>query len=131
MKNITIAGNSLVVTSDLTLAEIQTAEKYRPNALKLVDEKTDDTLFRVGAELGADDIDDFGVIFGGVSNDESKRATITLPLPAVVEDKKAYVEEIYGVALAKLGKVEAQAATALEGIKAERDGVANKIEIKA
>ncbi|MCL2285842.1 MAG: hypothetical protein FWC32_05685 [Firmicutes bacterium] len=64
MAKVTIAGNSYVVTSAVSMADLETIKKYRPSALTITDPETKETLFRVG--IGANSINDYGVSFGGV-----------------------------------------------------------------
>jgi hypothetical protein len=127
MAKTTIAGNSFVITSDIAMLDLETVQKYRPSALALVDEETKETYFKVG--IGASSANDHGISFGGVTNDDKKLATATLPIPADVEDAKEYVFDKAGLALANLGKVEAGIATALKDIKAERDKIAANIQV--
>jgi hypothetical protein len=76
MANITIAGNSYVIASDVAMADLEAVKKYRSSALTLVDEETKEAYFKVG--LGSSSLSDHGVSFGGTSNDEEKVATAQL-----------------------------------------------------
>jgi len=125
MANITIAGNSFVVASDVAMKDLETVKKYRPSALTLVDEETKEAYFKVG--VGSNSLSDHGISFGGVSNDEEKVATATLCIPADVEDVKEYVLDKAGLAISNLNKVEKGIAAALEEIKADRDAIAERI----
>jgi hypothetical protein len=127
MANITVVGNSYVVTSDIPAADLERVKKYRPSALTLVDEETKETYFRVGVSSGASSLNDNGINFGGVTNDEEKLATATLSIPSDVEDVKAYVLDKAGVAISNLDKVESGITTALEDIKQEHDSIAERI----
>ena len=127
MANITIAGNSYVVTSDISAADLLTVKKYRPSALALVDEDTKETYFRVGATPGTSFLNDNGINFGGVTNDDEKLATATLPIPTDVEDVKEYVLDKVGLAITQLDKVQANVKTALEDILVERDAISERI----
>ena len=127
MAKVTIAGNSYVITSAVSMADLETVKKYRPAALAITDPETKETLFKVG--VGSDSVSNYGISFGGVSNDEIKLATATLCIPADVEDAKAYVLDKAGLAIANLNKVEAGIAEALEEIKAERDVIAANIKV--
>ena len=125
MANVTIAGNSFVIASDVSMKDLEAVKKYRPSALVLVDEETKEAYFKVG--LGSNSLSDYGVSFGGVSNDEDKVATATLSIPSDVEDAKEYVLDKAGLALVNLAKIEKGVAAALEEIKAERDAIAERI----
>ena len=127
MAKVTIAGNSYVITSAVSMADLETVKKYRPSALAITDPETKETLFKVG--LGSNSISDYGVCFGGVSNDEAKLATATLPIPTDVEDAKEFILDIAGLAIANLNKVEAGIEEALEEIRTERDAIAQNIRV--
>ena len=127
MAKVTIAGNSYVITSAISMTDLEVVKKYRPSALAITDPETKETLFRVGT--GSNSVNDYGVSFGGVSNDDGKLATATLSIPSDVEDAKEYVLDKAGLAIANLNKVEAGIAEALEEIKAERDAIAGNIKV--
>jgi len=48
MAKVTIAGNSYVITSGVSMADLETVKKYRPSALAITDPETKETLFKVG-----------------------------------------------------------------------------------
>ena len=127
MAKVTIAGNSYVITSAVSMADLETVKKYRSSALAITDPETKETLFRVG--IGTSSLNDYGISFGGVSNDDKKLATATLPIPADVEDAKAYVLEKAGLALVNLEKVEGEIAETLGDIATERDSIAESITV--
>ena len=89
--------------------------------------ETKEPLFRVG--IGTSSLNDFGVSFGGVTNDEAKLATATLPIPSDVEDAKEYVLDLAGLAIANLNKVEAGIANALVEINEERAAISESITV--
>ena len=127
MAKVTIAGNSYVVTSAVSMADLETVKKYRPSALAITDPETKETLFKLG--LGSNSISDYGICFGGVSNDEAKLATSTLSIPHGTEDAKDFILDKAGLAIANLNKVEAGIAEALDEIKAERDAIVGSIKV--
>ena len=127
MAKVTIAGNSYVITSAVSMADLETVKKYRPSALAITDPETKEPLFKVG--IGSSSANDHSVSFGGVSNDEAKLATATLPIPSDVEDAKEYVLDKAGVALANLKKVEEGITAALKDIKTERETIAANIKV--
>ena len=128
MAKVTIAGNSYVITSDVAMADLEAVKKHRPSALTLVDEETKEPYFKVGIG-GSSAANDHGIGFGGVTNDEEKLATATLPIPSDVEDAKEYVLDKAGLAIANLNKVEEGIADALDEIRAERDAIAENIKV--
>lgn len=127
MAKVTIAGSSYVITSAVTMADLETVRKCRPTALALTDPETKETLFKVG--IGPNSMTGYGVSFGGVSNDAGKLATATLPIPSDIEDAKEYVIDRAGLALANLNKVEAGITAALVEIRAERAAIAENITV--
>ena len=127
MAKVTIAGNSYVITSAISMADLETVKKYRPAALAITNKETKETTFKAG--VGSNSVNDYGVSFGGVSNGEEKLATATLSIPSDVEDVKEYVLDKAGLALANLNKVEAGIAVALDEIKAERNAIAENIKV--
>jgi hypothetical protein len=127
MAKVTIAGNSYVITSTVAMADLEKVKKYRPSALAITDPETKEPLFKVG--IGSNSVTDHGVCFCGVSNDEAKLATATLPIPNDVDDAKEYVLDKAGLALANLNKVETVITEALEGIRAERNAIAENIKV--
>ena len=127
MAKVTIAGNSYVITSAVSMADLETVGKHRPSTLAITDPETKETLFRVG--VGSNGANDHGVSFGGVSNDEAKLATATLSIPHDVEDAKEYVLDKTGVALVNLEKVEGGIAEVLADIRAERNSIAESITV--
>jgi hypothetical protein len=82
------------------MADLETVKKYRPSALAITDPETKETLFKVG--IGSSSVSDYGVSFGGVSNDDAKHATATMPIPSDVEDAKEYVLDKAGFALGRI-----------------------------
>jgi hypothetical protein len=132
MAKVTIAGNIYVVTSDVAMADLETAKKYRPSALTLTDEETKETYFKVGVGTGTSSLNDHGISFGGVTNDDKKLATATLPIPGEAIDNqsaKEYVLDKAGLALNNLKKVEEGITAALKDIKAERENIATNIKV--
>jgi len=127
MAKTTIAGQSYVITSSVTMEDLQTIKKYRPSALSITDPETKETLFKVG--IGANSVNDFGISFGGVSNDDEKLATATLPIPVDVNDAKEYVLDKAGLALANLKAIEAEIAETLDDIRTERNAIAENIVV--
>jgi hypothetical protein len=127
MSKVTIAGSSYVITSAVSMADLETVRKYRPSALAITDPEAKETQFKVG--IGANNLTDYGINFGGVSNGDEKLATATLSIPADVEDAKEFVLDKAGLALVNLEKIEAEIAEVLEEIRTERNSIAESIKI--
>ena len=127
MAKITIAGSSYVVTSKVSLSDLELVKKHRPKALKIVDEESKEELFAVG--VGGNNINEHGVSFGGVSNDEHKLATVTMRIPTDVDDAAEYVADKIGSAMINLNRVEDCIAQTLEEIAAEWKKVTDNISV--
>jgi hypothetical protein len=127
MANVTIAGNSYCVASDIAMADWRKVAKYRPQAMTLTDEETKEAYFKVA--LGTSSLSDYGISFGGVSNDEEKVATCTLPIPTTETDAKEYVLDKAGVALSNLRKIEENISAVLGEIQEERDTLSESIMV--
>lgn len=127
MSKITIAGSSYVITSEVSMADLELVKKHRPKALKIVDEETKEEQFAIG--IGSNSINEYGISFGGVSNDEKKLATVTMPIPLEVEDAKEYVAEKAGTAVVNLNRIEAVIGEALEDIRVEHQKVRDNITV--
>lgn len=131
MAKITIAGDSIVITSGKPLETIKELEKYRPKALGLYE--TDDDgckveVFRVATGSNGI-INSNGAVFASVTHDEHKLASITMPLPAGVTDAAVYAAEKFGKAVTMLNKVEAQFADAIQAVEAEKTAIKQLITV--
>ena len=132
MAKITIAGDAVVITSTQTLENIKALEKYRPSALTLYEENENGkrvAVFKVGSTSGNGAAGTFGISFNGVTHDDQRLATVTLPAPAGAADIKDAVAEMYGAIVLALEKVEAQIADAVAAVAAEREAVKANITI--
>ena len=125
-----IVGGACVIESAATLESLKMLKKYRPNALKLHEEKggKKEEIFAVGLTNGAGSLNEFGVSFGSTPNAEGK-ATVTLMIPEGVTDPKKWAEERIGVAILHLKKVEEGFADAIEDVRAEKEAVAAAITV--
>lgn len=123
MAKITIVGDAIIVTSSKSLAALKTLEEYRPKALRLVE--TDENgkkeeIFRVETAAANGTINQYGATFASETHDAEKKATITIPLPAGVEDVKDYATKLVGKAVVRLNKIEAGIDAALAEVEAEK-----------
>ena len=134
MARITIAGDSIVITSSHTLEAIKKIEKYAPRSLKLYELNEDgkpEEVFAVASAKAAGSINQYGASFGSTTHDNAKLATITLPIPANVPDAVQYAAETYGRAVMLLNRVESQFGEALARIDAEMEAILDSISVTA
>lgn len=123
MAKITIAGDSIIVTSSKTLEALKTLEEHRPKALRLVETNDDgkkEEIFRVATTAGNGSINQYGASFASATHDAAKFATITMPIPAGTEDAVEYACKLVGRAVVLLNRVEAGIDEALSAVEAEK-----------
>lgn len=132
MAKIVIAGDAIVVTSSKSLKALKTLEEYHPNALRLVE--TDDNgkkveVFRVETAVSNGSINTNGATFASCTHDEAGLATITMPIPAGIENVVDYAAKTVGKAVVLLNKVEAGVDEALTKVEAEKAEVMANITV--
>lgn len=124
---VTIVGEAAVVTSALKLEDIKTAKKFRPDALKLVEDK-EITYMIDYTTRSSGSINNVGATFSDVTDAEG-HATITMCVTRE-GDMKEYVQDKIGLALLKLKKIEDNFAAALEGINADKAAIAALVDVQ-
>lgn len=130
MSKATVVGDALVITSELTLEDIKTAEKYGPDKLVLKGgEDGKEELFAICSCDGAGDINDYGAAFGRIARDGTGAACITMMLGKVGPDVQQYVADLVGPALIKLNKLEAQIVEAMPEIEAYKNAMLEAIQV--
>lgn len=131
MAKIIVAGQAVVVKSEVSLEELKEIKKYRPDALVLYkgegSEKEPD--FMIGFSSGAGTVGKYGVEFGSESHDDDKLATVTMIIPEDVEDVKGYVSDAIGAAVLKLNKLESSLPEVVSEIEREREEINGIITI--
>ena len=130
MKSI-IVGDSFVITSEFTLEQLKTVEKYRPSALQLKGgEDGKQTVYTVMTSNKPGDINNIGAIFGSEAHDGSGKATITINVDRFPgEDKREAITDAIGKGLASLKKIEENLAAVIEEISAEKAAVRESITL--
>ena len=125
MADVRIAGNTVVITSTVTLEQIKRLEKHRPEALEVRNAK-DEVTFRVGT--GSNSLNTFGASFNSATLDERKLALIQIEIPDGVTDAKTWFAETYGKALVLLKQVEAELNTAIRVVAGEINVIMRDIQ---
>lgn len=126
MAKILVAGDAIVITSVMTLEQITTLEKYRPNALCLFDDNKE-VIFKVGTSA-VPSAGKFGISFNSETKDGNKLACITIAAPDV-EDVVKFVADKYGLAIINLNKVEEQVGDALKSVSDQMAEVMKNITL--
>lgn len=128
MAKIVIAGQAVVVTSEMALEDIKTIKKYRPDALILKGgEDGKEPVFALG--IGEGRINSVGASFCEATRDEAKKATLTMIAGYDGDDIEDYVSDSIGAALMNLNKLEATLPTVLEEIAAEKATIKSNITV--
>ena len=132
MAKIRIAGESVVVTSDITLENYKMIAKYRPSKLVLKGgDDGKDPIFAVGVTSNPrGSINKVGAEFGSEAHDGTGRATITFDLPQTDGDVKEAVAEKVGAAIIYLNKLEETLPDVVNEIAAEKAAVLENISVQ-
>lgn len=114
-----IAGQAIVINSELKFEDIQKIKKYRPEALTLYEGDGIDRepVFMIGT--GEASINKYGVTFSGATRDDERKATLTITTNYAGDDIKGFVADELGGAIIKLGKLEEQLPAVLAEIDAQ------------
>lgn len=128
MAKIVIAGQAVVVTSEMALEDLKTIKKYRPDALILKGgEDGREPVFALG--IGEGRINAVGASFCEATRDEEKKATLTMTTDYDGEDIEGFVSDSIGTALTNLNKLEATLPAVLEEIAAEKASIKESITV--
>lgn len=121
---IKVLAGTVAIEVGFTPEQIKEICRYRPEAMKLKDEKGNSlfTVAKVSKENGS--INSIGAEFGN-AHSASGNAVIKLEATG---DVRQWIEEHIGVSILNLQKVEAQWASALDEIAAEKAAVLGTIE---
>lgn len=130
MAKIVIAGDAVVITSSMKLADIQTIQKYRPKELVLKGgEDGKEPIFAIGVTNGCGSINEVGASFGRASHDDEKFATITMVTEGVAGDVKEWVADRIGGAIINLNKLEEKLPAVLAQIEGQKAEVMSNITV--
>ena len=129
MAKIVIAGDAVVVKSDLKLEDIKTIAKYQPKALTLMGgEDNKEPIFALGATTGDGNINSVGASFGRA--DAEGKAYVTMVMQGVPTEKaKDWVADTLGAALMNLNALEAKLPEVLASVSTQRATVMENISV--
>lgn len=126
MANIIIAGNTAVVTSAFTKAQLEKLKKYNPQALCLKDEDGKKIVFMVDiATKGS--VSPMGIVFNAAAFDGTDKAVLSMEIPAGTANVEQWVMDNIGTSIIKLNALEAQLNGALEAVAADEAAVRDSI----
>lgn len=127
MAKIKLMGNQLALVSTLTLNQLETIKRRKPEALKLKDEKGEKTVFVVDTGI-APSISKYGVCFASQEVIGGKAIfSMEAPSDDAVEVRQ-YINENWGTIVFDLTKVEAQCTAAFRAIADEEAAIGTMIE---
>lgn len=130
MANIIITGDSVSVISTLSLEDIKTVEKYRPEALSLYEgEGKEKSLAFVVKAGSAPSMGAYGVSFTAETSEGKAVMTEIFSGQSAATIKDAVAEK-YGVGILNLRKLELTIPEVLEEIKAQREEIKSAIEVQ-
>ena len=130
MAKIVIAGEAVVVTSAMKLADLRKIAKYRPEALVLKGgEDGKEPIFKIGVTNGTGKINKYGAEFSAETHDDAKLATITLVVDGVDGDVREAVAEAIGVPVLNLNKIEETLPGVLAEIENEKATILGNITV--
>lgn len=130
MAKIVIAGDAVVITSAIKLADLAKVEKYRPDALILKGgEDGKEPIFRVGVTSGAGRINKYGAEFGAETRDDEKLATLTMFIDGIAGNAREAVAEAIGTSILNLNNVEEAIPMVIAEIDAEKDAILENITV--
>lgn len=127
---ITVAGQAVVITSSMTLDNIKTIGKYRPEKLQLKDAENKEVIFVISVSKGKGSINKYGAEFDSTTYNRDGKAVITLDMPAVNGSVEESVAEYVGAAILNLNKLEAQLPAVINEITAEKAAILANISVQ-
>ena len=108
--DIKILGTSATITSKIKFSDLEKLEDFAPEELTLKDEEKE-PIFRVS--IGPASINKNGIQFNNYNANGFAQCTIKLPGDMEQEDRSEFVQNIYGLSLYNLSKLEDQIETKL------------------
>lgn len=127
---ITVAGQAVVITSSMTLDNIKTIGKYRPEKLQLKDAENKEVIFVISVSKGKGSINKYGAEFDSTTYNRDGKAVITLDMPAVNGSVEESVAEYIGAAILNLNKLEAQLPAVINEITTEKAAILANISVQ-
>ena len=127
---ITVAGQAVVITSSMTLDDIKTIGKYRPEKLQLKDAENKEVIFVISVSKGKGSINKYGAEFDSTTYNRDGKAVITLDMPVVNGSVEESVAEYVGSAILNLNKLEAQLPAVINEITTEKAAILANISVQ-
>lgn len=127
-----ITGNAIVLNSTLSMEDLTLVQKYKSDALKVVDPESKETLFEVVPMDGGNGA--FGADAAYLAPGLDGKASVTITkIPSEVrgntEALKGYVADLIGGGKAYMEKLESELPGVAEAIKTERKAIMDGITV--
>lgn len=128
---VSIVGNAVVATSEMSLADLKTIKKYHPEALSLMGgENGKEKLFTIDvADTGCGVVGQYGIVFAEHTHDEAKKACVTMCMSGVQGDIREIVADTLGPAIRYMAELEKTLPEVLTKTKDEKDAVLAAIQV--
>jgi len=132
MAQLKVLGTAAVITSSVKLAQLKQLEKFKPNALKLVEEtKPGAATTKFIVKTGdMSSVNQYGIVFSNESVNGFATATIGIPSYIKPEDKADYATDTFGYAMLNLNELEAQIVEATDELAADFNAMSNSITVE-
>jgi len=128
MKSINIIGDLIIATSRLTVTDIATVVRNKPDALRVFDaDKVQ--VFAVSFNVGRPNLSKFGITFGGKSRCSNGYAMFTATIPNGTQDAKAFATDLFSPVAAHIEKIETQVSEAVAEIAKVRKKLTDTISV--
>ena len=124
-----IMGAAAVVVSGIKLEDWELAEKYAPEALKIMNGEGE-PVFKVETAKGTGSMNHYGVCWGAGYPTEEGFATVTILIDDEVENKKDAVMDVIGSALLDLAEIENRMPGILEEIREKTKKIGTRITVE-
>lgn len=119
-----VIENKMLIESGITIDDFDKVRRYAPEALVIVNEETKDEIFKV-TRSGKSNITDYAAIF----ERSGDKLVAWLDVCGKPDDMKEYIEEVYGMTLARIREVEVAVNHALKSVKDKIKTIEDSIEI--
>lgn len=132
MAKIKVVGDAAFITSAVSLEDLKTVRKYRPETLVLKDDEGE-PVFALSVKEGGDgSVGKYGITFTKEARDENGSAQITIccDFSGNSDEVRDKVVDLYGSALINLGRIEERIADAIDDINDERRAVERQVEVE-
>ena len=112
-----VMGCACVITSRLTVKQIENFKRYMPEMLVMVDEEGK-SVFTIDISHEAGCLEDDKAVYSSTKTPDGK-ATITVVIDPDAEDKVELVKKHFGVALLRLEEIEKGLLSCLDNLNEE------------